>query len=72
MTAVLLSGWLVYRGCRAKDRAGVMLLVRDGVGGIILLNATLLMSADQILYGILMGALIIPVALCLSSFKRHS
>lgn len=36
-----LSCWILYRAWKAVDRKGVMLLVRDGVGGIIILDAAL-------------------------------
>src|SRR5579864_2145574 len=44
--AAALAAWIGYRAWKAVDKKGIMLLVRDGVGGIILLDAALLASYE--------------------------
>jgi 4-hydroxybenzoate polyprenyltransferase len=78
--ATLLSGllgcWILRRAWKAVDKKGVMLLVRDGVGGIILLDASLLASSAQMfdMYAFyvpfLIAALIIPSILSVAIFKK--
>lgn len=47
-----------------------MLLVRDGVGGIILLDAALLASFDSPIPALCVAALVIPAAISVAIFKR--
>ena len=68
--ASFLVHWIFRRAWRARDRKGVMLLVRDGIGGIILLNATLLMSVGLLKAGLVLIALVIPAILSVWVFKR--
>lgn len=66
----LLASWIVMRGVRARDRQGVMLLVRDGVAGILLLDATILLFAGLTLPGIAVTALLLPAALGVGWLRR--
>lgn len=61
---------VVQRALRATDRKGVMLLVRDGVGGIILLDAALLASFGDKIQATLLTLLVIPAALSVALVKR--
>lgn len=70
LAALLLIAWLAARGARARDRRGVMLLVRDGVAGIIVLDATLLLAAGLTVPGIVVAGLVLPAALLVAVFKR--
>lgn len=70
--ALLLSGWLIYRATRARNRKAVALFVRDGVAGIILLDATLVMSAGAIMPGFWISALLGPSIWLLLTFKSPS
>jgi len=68
-----LIGWIAFRAWRARDRKGVMLLVRDGIGGIILLDAAWLMSEPRdnaTLHGILLMLLVLPAIVSVALFKR--
>ena len=66
----LLAGWVVIRATRARDKKGLMLMVRDGVGGIILLDAALAACFDGIVPGLYVASLLIPAALSVALFKR--
>jgi hypothetical protein len=68
--ALALSGWVRFRARRAVDKKGIMLLVRDGVGGIILLDAALLASFDGTIPALFIAALILPAAVSVAIFKR--
>jgi 4-hydroxybenzoate polyprenyltransferase len=68
--AGLLVLWIAWRARNARDRKGVMLMVRDGVAGIILLDTALVMSVEPLLQGVIVAALIVPALLSLSLFKR--
>jgi 4-hydroxybenzoate polyprenyltransferase len=68
--AAVLSAWIQYRVRHALDKKGIMLLVRDGVGGIILLDAALLASFDSPAPSAFIAALVIPAALSVAIFKR--
>ncbi|RPH49186.1 MAG: hypothetical protein EHM91_03390 [Planctomycetota bacterium] len=70
--ALALSGWIQYRKRGAVDKKGIMLLVRDGVGGIILLNATLLASFGGVIEAFFIINLLIPAALSVAMFKRFA
>lgn len=62
--------WLVRRGWNAADKRGIMLLVRDGVAGIIVLDAVLVAGAVNWIHALIVGALILPAILSLAIFKR--
>lgn len=78
--AALLMGvlalWILRRAFGAKDKKGIMLFVRDGVGGIIVLNAALLASlqpwyerdAVNVPFGV--AALLIPAIFSVAIFKK--
>jgi 4-hydroxybenzoate polyprenyltransferase len=68
--AVLLTSWILVRAARAADRKGVMLLVRDGIAGIILLEATQLTAAGRILSAAAVATLLLPVAVSVAWFKK--
>lgn len=68
--AIVLIGATVRRAAHADDKKGVMLLVRDGVGGIILLDATLLASCEDELSALMVATLVVPAALSVAVFKR--
>ncbi len=65
-----LIAWISYRAARATDRKGVMLLVRDGVAGFILLDATWLAAAGRLLPAAAVAALLLPAALSVAWFKK--
>jgi 4-hydroxybenzoate polyprenyltransferase len=70
-TAWILVAWIIYRARGAKDRKGLMLLVRDGVAGYILVDAAFVFT----MYGVhfpafVVVALMIPAALSLYIFKK--
>jgi 4-hydroxybenzoate polyprenyltransferase len=64
-----LAAWVLYRARNARDKKGVMLLVRDGVGGIIVLDAALLASY-QPLHACFVAALVIPAIASVAVFKK--
>lgn len=72
----ILACWILRRAIGAKDKKGIMLLVRDGVGGIIILNAALLASlqpwyehnAVNVPFGV--AALVIPAIVSVAIFKK--
>lgn len=68
--SIVLIGWIVRRAAHADDRKGVMLLVRDGVGGIIVLDAALLASCEDAVSALLICSLLVPAALSVAVFKR--
>jgi len=70
--ALVLTGWIQYRKRGALDRKGIMLLVRDGVGGIILLDAALLASFGSAIEAFFIVNLLIPAALAVAMFKRFA
>jgi len=61
---------LVLRARGARDKKGVMLMIRDGVAGIILLDATLLASFCEPIQATAIAALVIPAALSVAVFKK--
>jgi hypothetical protein len=67
---LILAGWLSFRAWKALDRKGVMLLVRDGIGGVILLDSALLASSSDYPFSWLVAGLVIPAALCVALFKK--
>jgi 4-hydroxybenzoate polyprenyltransferase len=68
--SIVLIGWIVRRAAHAEDKKGVMLLVRDGVAGIIVLDAALLASFEDVMTGLLVASLLGPAALSVAIFKR--
>ncbi len=70
IAAGLLAVIIAIRASRARDRKGVMLLVRDGIGGIILLDAATLFSAGLVPQGLAVAGLVVPAALAVAGFKR--
>jgi 4-hydroxybenzoate polyprenyltransferase len=68
--AGLLIGWTFCRASRATDRKGVMLLVRDGVAGFILLDATQLAATGMLPAAAGIAALLVPAALSVAVFKK--
>jgi 4-hydroxybenzoate polyprenyltransferase len=70
--ALVLTAWIQFRKRGALDRKGVMLLVRDGVGGIILLDAALLASFGSAIEAFFIFNLLIPAALAVAMFKRFA
>jgi hypothetical protein len=47
-----------------------MMIVRDGVAGVILVDASLVISADHLVHGLVLAALLVPATLSLAIFKR--
>ena len=70
LPAGALIAWISFRASRAIDRRGVMLLVRDGVAGFILLDATWLSAAGRLVPAAAITALLIPAALSVAWFKK--
>jgi len=69
--ATLLSAWVLRRAIQAKDRKGIMLMVRDGIGGIILLeSAVVVSSTGAFLEGLALALLVIPAAVSVAIFKK--
>ncbi|HVE41258.1 MAG TPA: UbiA family prenyltransferase [Planctomycetota bacterium] len=66
----VLGAWVLRRACSAKDKKSIMLLIRDGVGGIIVLDAALLGSFSGLLPALCIAALVIPAAISVAIFKR--
>ena len=66
----ILTVALFRRAAHAVDEKGVMLLVRDGVGGIILLDSALLASCEDWISGVMIASLLVPAALSVAVFKR--
>ncbi len=62
--------WILARAWRATRRERIMLLVRDGVAGIILLDASMVLSCGLLVPGLAVAALILPAALGVWGFKR--
>ncbi len=68
--SISLVGWIGWRAWHAADRKGVMLLVRDGVAGIIVVDATLLLSARSWEAGFSVLALLVPAIFLVAWFKK--
>jgi hypothetical protein len=64
----LLAAWIIRRA--AAKPAAVKLLVRDGVAGIILLDASMVMSCGLLVPGLAVAALLVPAALGVWGFKK--
>jgi len=67
--SAVLAAWILRRASKAVDKKGVMLLVRDGVGGIIVLDAALLASYELV-PACLIAGLILPAILSVALFKK--
>lgn len=65
----LLAAWVLLRALRAKDRKSIMLMVRDGVAGFILLDAALVAPLGWVAPA-LIASLLVPAFLLLQLFKR--
>ena len=71
--SVLLVGWLLSRikGVLGDfERGTVMKLVRDGVMGIILLDASIVLWSGEFLYGAVIAGFLLPSFLLLRFFQR--
>ena len=68
--AWILVCWIAWRAWKARDRKGIMLMIRDGVAGIILLDASLVLSVEPIRLGVMVASLLLPALLSLAIFKR--
>jgi len=67
----LLAAWTAFRGLQSLRRTdAVRLLVRDGVAGIIVLDASMLLSCGLLVPGLAVGALLVPAALGVWGFKK--
>ncbi len=62
--------WITARAWRANRRDRIMLLVRDGVAGIILLDASMVLSCGYIAPGLAVAALLVPAGLGVWGFKK--
>jgi hypothetical protein len=68
--------WTIRRALQAREKKGIMLLVRDGVGGIIFLDAALLASLYPTYIQVaqiapfVVAALVVPAILSVAIFKR--
>lgn len=69
-TSLALIGWMGFRAYRVRERKDVMLLVRDSIGGIIVLNAIVLMSVGSTTAGFALLGLILPAVVSVAIFKR--
>ena len=70
LVSLVLALWISERARRARDKRGVMLLVRDGIIGIILLHTSELSTYDLNIEAACIAALVIPAALSVAVFKR--
>jgi hypothetical protein len=68
--ASLLTGWIIRRAWTAQDRKGIMLMVRDGIGGVIVLDASLVVSFADPFAAFCVAALVIPAILSVAVFKK--
>lgn len=68
--SLVLAAWVVFRAGGARHKRGVMLLVRDGVGGIILLDAALVASLVGLVPALVVASLAIPAIISVAIFKR--
>jgi hypothetical protein len=71
LVSLILSAWILRRALAARDRKGIMLMVRDGIAGIILLDTALLLCNRrelEVAAGI--AGLLIPAAVSVAVFKK--
>ena len=66
----ILAAWIIRRAVAARDKKGIMLMIRDGVAGIIFLDAALLGSECGLVPALCVSALLIPAAVSVAIFKR--
>ena len=72
IVSAALSCLVIWRSAQARDRRGVMMIVRDGVAGIIILDAAILCSEGLIEQGLVIAVLIIPALLFIAAFKKFA
>lgn len=65
-----LAFWVFRRAWMARDKKGIMLMVRDGVGGIIFLDAALVASDGRLVPGLIIASLVIPAMISVAIFKK--
>lgn len=65
-----LAAWILFRARQAVNKKGVMLMVRDGVAGFILLDASIVMATGQVVEGVMLAALLVPAFGLMQIFKR--
>jgi 4-hydroxybenzoate polyprenyltransferase len=65
-----LGAWILFRTLKAADRKGVMLIVRDGVAGFIVLDAAWLFAAGLNPAGLMVAGLLLPAATAVYAFKK--
>lgn len=70
VAALPLVAWLLRRARAEPDKRNVMLLVRDGVAGFIVLDATLLASVGRPLEAAAVAALLLPAFAGVALFRR--
>lgn len=70
--AGILAGWILFRWIRIRKEgtAVLPLLVRDGVAGIILLDAAMVLSCGYTLPGLAVASLLVPAALGVWGVKK--
>jgi hypothetical protein len=68
--AGLLVLWILWRASRAADKKGVMLMVRDGVAGFILLDASIVARYPDPVAALAIAALLVPAFGLVAVFKR--
>lgn len=69
----LLAAWIggrALRVLRGKPEGEIRLLVRDGVAGIILLDASMVLSCGHLGAGLAVAALLVPAAIGVWGFKK--
>lgn len=69
--SAVLAAWLVFRARGAGDRKGIMLTVRDGIGGIIFLESAVVVSeTGNFRMGIALACLVLPAVISVWIFKK--
>lgn len=68
--AGVLVAWVVFRTCRAADKRSIMLMIRDGVAGFILLDASIVLRFQEPALGLAIVALLVPAFALVAVFKR--
>src|SRR6185295_11159427 len=68
--STVLAGWIFRRASNARDKKGIMLLVRDGIGGLIFLDAALVAALGSVSLALGVAALVIPAAISVAIFKK--
>lgn len=70
LPALLLAGWLFKRASAPPEKKNIMLMVRDGVAGFILLDATLLASLGRTSEAAAVSLLLLPAFGLMALFRR--